>query len=425
MHFLTLKKSITIILLLLLLGVGIYWTAGNVAPSAQDLPVKQALAQVQENNNSDEEHDGESNRNEGHSLEVHLSSDQQRSIGIQTEVITDSSVSSGITRPASVVFNPDLIARIGPRVNAKVTRVYADLGDWVEQGEVVAVMSSMELGQVKSDYLTAKAHLETARTAYEREQSLFEKEISSEAELLEARARFQEARAEVEAAATTLRLYGLSQKRINNLSSGNSGQLASQFVLRSPISGRVQERNISPGQSVSSSEMPIHIANSSEMWAMIDAYERDLSVLKEGQDIVLTVRGFPGQRFRGQIDFISSQLDEETRTVRARAVIDNDGGILRSGMFGKAKIQTGGGGPAYPMISVDAVQTVEGQSVVFVPGNEEGAFRAVPVKTGAETESGLVAITFGLQSGDQAVIEGAFDLKSVLTSKSRSASHGH
>lgn len=415
------NKTIAAVLTVLLAGVALafLWPSGS-GGEADAAPGEEEHAES-EGGHSEGGHSG------GGARKVHLTSDQQGSLGVRADTISARSVGSGLERPAALKFNPDQVARIGPRVNAKAERVLVDLGERVRRGQAVAVMNSMKLGEAKSDYLTAKARLETVRATYEREQKLREDGISSEAELLQAKSQFQEVKAQVASAAETLRLYGLSRSAIQNIDSTSSGQPLSQFVVRSPISGRVEERKVSPGQSVSSSETPIHVADASQMWAMIDAYERDLPVIEEGQDVVLSVRGLQGQRFRGQIDFISAQLDEESRTVKARAVIDNSGGRLRSGMFGTAEIEadssSDGRSTQFPMIPVDAVQTVNGQEVVFVPGEEDGAYRVQPVQTGAETEDGLVVISSGLTPGDVAVTQGAFDLKSALTAAGRSGGH--
>ena len=436
-------RTLASIVAVLLLGAVLAFTLWSDGSSGATPEGEHAGEEHAEGGHSEGGHAGEGGHSEGGGMqEVHLTADQRGRLSVETSTLSGGSASSGIERPAALKFNPDQVARIGPRVDAKVERVLVDLGERVRRGEAVAVMNSIKLGKAKSDYLTAKARLETVRAEYEREKKLRKEGISSEAELLKAKSEFQETKSHVAAAAETLRLYGLSNSQIQNLSS-DSDRPASQFVVRSPISGRVEERDLSPGQSVSASETPIHVADASTMWAMIDAYERDLPVLEEGQEVVLSVRGLPGQTFRGQIDFISAQLDKESRTVQARAVIDNSGHQLRSGMFGTAQIEAGGNwassdsaataasdsmaaaGGRYAMIPADAVQTVNGQSVVFVPGEEEGAYRVQPVRTGAETEDGMVTITSGLAPGDVAVTQGAFDLKSALTASGRSAAHSH
>ena len=434
------RKVLASVAAVLLLGAVLAFTLWPAGSSGATPEGEHAGEEHAEGGHEEDGPEGEGGHSEGGGMqEVHLTVDQRGRLSVQTSTLSGGSASSGLQRPAALKFNPDQVARIGPRVDAKVSRVLVDLGDRVQRGEAVAVMNSMKLGNAKSDYLTAKARLETAGAEYEREQKLREEGISSEAELLQAKSEFQEVKSEVQAAAETLRLYGLSNSAIQSVESGD-GQDASQFVLRSPISGRVEERDLSPGQSVGSNETPIHVADASTMWAMIDAYERDLPALEEGQDVVLSVRGMPEQTFRGQIDFISAQLDEESRTVKARAVINNAGRQLRAGMFGTAQIEAGSGWSSsdsaatavadsaagrYAMIPTGAVQQVGGENVVFVPGEEEGAYRVQPVQTGAETESGMVAITSGLAPGDVAVTQGAFDLKSALTASGRSAAHGH
>src|SRR5699024_7396597 len=332
------------------------------------------------------------------------------------------SASSTISRPASITYDLDEIAKVGPRIEAKVVRMLKDLGDEVQQGEELALMSSLKLGKAKADYIRLRAALKREKAHYQREKSLFEQDISSQAELLEAEAEYEQAIAEERAAAEALRLYGLSKEAIQHIEAGSNAPL-SRFYISSPIDGVIQERNLSPGQTVSSSETPIHIANLSKMWVMIDAYEQDIRYLEQGQSIRLSVRSLPNTTFEGTIDWISYALEKGSRTMPVRAQLDNSNKKLRSGMFGTARIQTGKE-RNIAVIPVGAVQTIEDESMVFVPGEEPDSFRAQRVRLGTENE-GMVEITSGLQPGDRAVVAGAFDLKSALTAQSRSASHSH
>ncbi len=399
--------------MLLLSGVVISGCNSQTEPETQT----ENHANAEEPGSEETQHTEEESE---HSGEVHLSEQQRQSLGINVETLEAGSASSTITRPAGITYDLDNIAKVGPRIEAKVVRMLKDLGDRVGSGEPIALMSSVELGKAKAEYIRLKARLKSENARYKREQSLYEQNISSEAELLEAEATFEEAQAELNATAEELRLYGLSDANIQNIQTG-SDQPFSRFYLTSPISGMVQERNLSPGQTISPTETPIHIANLSELWVMIDAYEQDIQYIEEGQTVSLSVRSIPNATFKGTLDWISYALEEGSRTMPVRANIKNPDGQLRSGMFGTARIQTGKE-RNIAVIPVDAVQTIEGEPKVFVPGDEAGSFRAVGVTLGAENE-GLVEITSGLQPGDKAVTGGAFDLKSALTSSSRSADH--
>lgn len=363
-----------------------------------------------------------SEENEQQTQEVHLTEKQENSLGIKVETLSGGNASSTISRPASVMYDLDQVAKVGPRIEAKVVRVIKDLGEQVKKDEPIALMSSVGLGKAKAEYIRLRARLKAEQARYKREQSLYDQEISSQAELLEAEANYQEAQAEVKAAAEALRLYGMSQNDIENIEAG-SDQPLSHFYLTSPLDGVIQSREISPGQTIGPSETPIHVANLSQMWIMIDAYEQDIRYLNKGQQVSLSVRSIPGQTFEGTTDWVSYSLEKQTRTMPVRAIVENPNRKLRAGMFGTARISTGKERNV-AMIPIDAVQTIEGEQVVFVPGNEDGSYKPVEVMLGSENE-GYVEIASGLKPGQQAVIAGAFDLKSALTAQGRSASHGH
>ena len=368
------------------------------------------------------EEEGHSGEHDGAPRGIAIGSKKAKAIGVEVSTLSAGSATSTISRPATAKFDPNRVARIGPRIEGKIVRVTKDLGDRVREGEAVAVLSSVELGKAKSRYLTMKARLKTHQRAYEREQVLRKDSISSEADLLEAQAQFEQAQAEFRAAKEELRLYGLSEADV--APAGEREMPLSHFRVTSPVTGTLQKRDVEVGQTVSAQETPFHVANASQMWVMIDAYERDIAAVEEGQPVRLTMSSLPGESAHGQIDFISRTLEEETRTLRMRAVVQNPDGVLRDGMYGRAHISTDAT-VERALISTDAVQTIEGTSMVFVPGEEDGHFRAVEVRLGDESQSGMVELLSGLQPGDTAVTKGAFDLKAALTAQSRSAAHSH
>lgn len=367
------------------------------------------------------EHESEGEHEES-GREIHLTDSQLQRLDIEVGKAEAGQATAVIEAPATVRFDADRVARIGPRLSAKVVEVLADLGEAVEAGDSVAVMDSVALGKAKARHLTTKARLETARAEYQREKGLAEKQIASKAELLEAKAKLAENRAEHDAADEELRLYGLSPEQIDAVKPDQDEPL-SRYVLTTPIAGVIQQRDLVPGETVGADETPIHVVDTSRMWVMIEAYEQDLLGLESGLPMSLSVRPLPERNFEGQIDWISRELDEQSRTVRVRASVDNPAGLLRAGMFGTARVATDSQ-RQYAMVPVDAVQSLGDDDVVFVPGDEQGAFRAVTVEFGAEG-GGRIEVRRGLQPGDAVVVAGAFDLKSALTASERSAAHSH
>lgn len=351
---------------------------------------------------------------------VHLTEDQLKPLNIRIATAEEGNARSEITRPATIKFNADNLFQVGPRVSAKVEKILVDLGEMVQKNERIALMSSTKLGKARADYITAKARLETEQANYKREKKLFEQDISSEAAMLEAKARFKEAQANLKAARETLRLYGLDEETYEGINTPEEKPL-SFFYLSSPKKGILQQRSVKPGQTVDPNETPFHVVNTESMWVMIDAYEQDIPYLKQGQTVTLDVRSLAGKTFTGKVDWVSEELDRKTRTIPVRATVQNKNNSLKSGMYAQTTIKTKGPKKT-ALVPVNAVQTVHRKSVVFVPGTKTGEFRAVPVKTGAENQ-GKIEILSGLRPGEKYVAKGAFDLKSVFTAKSRSASH--
>ena len=370
-----------------------------------------------------DQHAGEGeSHSKGPAHKLHLSQEQRGRLDLKIGEAQVGSAEGTLTMPATVHFDADRVAKVGPRLRAKVVRVTKDMGTRVAKGETVAVMDSVALGKAKARYLTAQAAFETARADYQRQQELADKQISSEAELLDAQGRFREARARRDAAMEELRLYGLSREQIRNIKAGTDRPL-SRYRLTSPLAGVVQKRDLTPGQTVSPEETPVHVVDTAKVWVMLEGYERHLPVLETGQSVRFRSRALGERSFTGKVDWISRELDAQTRTVRVRAVVENTGDLLRAGMFGKATVTTAADGKV-AMVPVDAVQTIEDRPMVFVPGDKDGHFRAVPVTLGQEAES-QVEVLKGLEPGDRLVVRGAFDLKSALTASGRSAAHSH
>lgn len=355
--------------------------------------------------------------------EIHLTAEQRGMLDIEVREAVAGRADGRIRAAATVHFDPDRRAVIGPRAPANVVEVLVDLGDRVETGQPLVRMDSTELGRVRAQHLVSAARLSAARERLQRADSLAEQEFASEAEQIEARATFEQARAEHRAATETLRLYGLSLDDIEHHDPPGDEPL-SRYTLASPAAGTVQRRDLVRGQHVAPDEAPLHIVDTGQMWLIIEAFEQSLPQLADGDPVWFSTRAVPDHSFRGEIDWISASLDETSRTLQLRARLENPDGLLRDGMAGTATIETGSASQRIALVPVDAVQRIGDRMVVFVPGHEEGAFRAQAVLTGTEGE-GLVGIRQGLQPGEPVVVRGAFDLMSTLTAGSRSAAHSH
>ena len=147
------------------------------------------------------------------------------------------------------------------------------------------------------------------------------------------------------------------------------------------------------------------------MWAMLNIPEAHLARLSEGQTVELLFDSIPGRTFTGTLSWISAEVDERSRMIRARAEVPNPEGLLRARMFAKARVLTRSPDGAL-LLPAPAIQEVEGQPLVFVK-LEEDLFEARKVQVGASA-GGRVEILAGLNPGDIVAVNHVFPLKSQL-----------
>lgn len=298
------------------------------------------------------------------------------------------------------------------RIGGRITRAVADYGQRVSRGQVLAWIESPELGAAQAGYLQAAGMMRLHQAEYERARLLLEGQAISRGEFLRREANWHASQVELQAAERQLHLLGLSQDEVQRLSGDGNGA-GHEYPVRSSVAGRVTERTAVPGRVVAADDELFTVADLGSLWLFLQVFEKDLPAVTEGAAVTLTCESHPEETFRGTIDFVGQVLDQHSRTVRARAVIDNRAGELKPGMFVYASIEgKGSDETAEPRLAVpkDAVAAVEDRDVVFVQV-EERTFEMRPVVLGAASGE-RVEILSGLAEGEIIAVSGVFTLKS-------------
>ena len=373
-------------------------------------------------------HAGEHDDHGGESHEegiVELAPEMLERVTIRTATATLRALPAQLQTTGKVDFEQDRLAHVTPRIPGRVEEVRADLGVTIQKGDVLAVIDSIELGRAKSDFLQAKAQEDLARQNAEREEGLFAERISSEKEMLAARAAHPEAIARLRNAQETLRLYGLTEQRIEALS--YEGGKTSLLPVRAPLSGRVVEKHVTVGELVTPERSMFTIADLGHVWIWIDVYEQDLRNVHLDDDVSVEVDAYPRERFEGKVSYLSDQVDVDTRTVRARIDVDNPDRKLRPGMFARVTLSD----PHFEASDIEpslvvpagAVQRDGSEFVVFVPLGDN-RFERHEVTVGRRA-GGFAEILSGLGPDDVVVVEGTFLLKSEASKEQMGAGHEH
>lgn len=363
-----------------------------------ETPERRESSSDEKSGAGDEEADGDKNRS------VRLSTEAQERIEVRVEQVRKGRMSAAVDAPAEIRHDHDRISHVSPLVEGEVTDVRVSLGDRVEAGDVLARMRSATLGDARAALAETQASLEVAEANFERNQKLRKRGIASERAFLEAKGAHKKARARHAAARARLQSLGVS---------GGEGP---NYPLRSGIDGRVVERNVSRGETKRPGDEVFVIGDRSEVWVVGDVYESDIHRVEKGMAAVVTVEAHPGTSWEGTVDWIGEELDEESRVLPVRVVLENADGRLRPGMYGELQLMPETIDDPVPVVPVGAIQRIGKREVVFVPGDKPGSYRLQEVETGAE-KSGLVDIRSGLEGADEVVTEGSFALKTALRAK--------
>jgi Cu(I)/Ag(I) efflux system membrane fusion protein len=218
----------------------------------------------------------------------------------------------------------------------------------------------------------------------------------------------------LEAARTRLRLLGVPDDEVARIE--RSGKAPQHVEVRSPFAGTVLERHVEEGQYVSAGTPLFSVADLSELWVQIDAYESDLPYLSVGQEVEFTVEGVPDEVFVGKIGFIDPVLDRQNRTARVRVEVENRDGQLRPGMFASAVILAGGDAAKSQLVVPNSAPLFTGRrSIVFVelPSQSRPTFELREVRLGPQAGP-VYPVLAGLSEGEKVVTRGAFLLDADL-----------
>jgi membrane fusion protein, heavy metal efflux system len=312
-------------------------------------------------------------------------------------------------------FNEQHLSRIGANVTGRVSEIYANLGQQVKQGEVLAKITSTELTQSQLIYLKAKSANQLAEQAANRANILYKEDVIALAELQRRESESSSAKAEYRAANDQLRVQGMDQASIDRLA--KTGLIESINHVVTSIAGEIVERKINKGQVVQPADALFSVADLNTLWAISEVPESNSYLIHKGQKASLIIPSLRNQEVDGVVAHVSSTVNTQTRTVVVRMELPNKNGQMKPGMLATMLIES------QPMeklvVPVNAVFREDNQDHVFIR-QDDNRYRMIPVKLGAEGR-GYRPVISGLDDGQEIAIDGAYHLN---TERKRQLSGG-
>lgn len=365
-----------------------------------------------------------------HAMRVQFASGEAvRKAGVKLGQVVERSISTTLSANAELEYDRSRLAQISSPLAGRVWRVEKEAGDTVRQGEVIALIDALEVGRAKAEYLQAVAEKDLRLKTLERVQTSAQSGFRTAGEVQEAEAAANDAE---------IRVFNARQALVNLGLAGEAGteisrdQRAIQFLglppslaqtldpntttanlmpVIAPFDGTVIERNVVAGELIEPARPLLVIADTTRMWVTADIPLAEASEVALGQPVMFRPDGAPDEPASGEVSWISTAVDNQTRTLKIRANVANPEGNLRAHTFGKAliTIRTSPGATAVPS---EAIQWEGCCYIAFVRLTED-IFQTRKVKLGAEV-NGFREVKVGLVPGEVVATEGSYVLKSEI-----------
>ena len=203
-----------------------------------------------------------------------------------------------------------------------------------------------------------------------------------------------------------LEYWDISSAQIDGLL--ETGEVRKSLTLLAPATGLVMEKHVSEGQAFQPGTTLYVIAGLSEVWVTAEVFESDVAWVREGMRVDVEVAALPDRTFEGRVEYVYPTLEDRTRSMRARVVLPNPGGVLKPGMYATVGMAAELG----EMLTVpaSAVLHTGERAVVFV---DMGGGELMPHELRVGARGGdLVQVLSGVEPGARVVTSAQFLLDS-------------
>jgi cobalt-zinc-cadmium efflux system membrane fusion protein len=226
-----------------------------------------------------------------------------------------------ITLTGMVDFNQDKQVNIYPLVSRKVEDIKVQLGDYVEKGQVLAVIKSSEMAGYSNSLVNAQTNLAVAKKNLDAQRDLFKSGLASSLDVNNAEANYQQAVAQLELIERFLKI--------------NSNNTQGNYFIKAPISGFIVQKNITNNTAIrtDNGNNLFTISDLKDVWIYANVYESNISKIHLGDPVDVTTISYPNRVFKGRIDKMMNVLDPTNKVMKVRVVLPNNDYALKPQMF--------------------------------------------------------------------------------------------
>ncbi|MFT3823166.1 MAG: efflux RND transporter periplasmic adaptor subunit [Chitinophagaceae bacterium] len=276
-------------------------------------------------------------------------------------------------------------ARVYSLVSGKIEKAAVELGDFVQKGQVLAQLQSVEVAGITNDLSLAGSNVEMAKKAMETQKELYDGNLATERDYLNAKIEYNKALSELNRA-----------KSVSAISGGSSAS----YQLKAPITGYIIEKNVTNNSEVrqDNSNNLFTVADLSTVWIIANVYESDIAGIHLGDPVIVNTLVNPDKEYPGKIDKVYNVLDPATRTMRVRISMNNPNGELKPEMFARVRVR---GQVTGRMLAIPSQAIVLDNSKRYVVIRSGDSLSIKPVELVKRIDN--KAFVRGLNAGEQVV----------------------
>jgi len=295
--------------------------------------------------------------------------------------------------PARFKVDETKAARVGSPLNGRVARVFVEIGQHVKAGDALVEISSPDVAELRSERQKAEVDRDVARAKQARIAAMVDARALAESEKLASEKDLKEAELEL----------SLADTKLSSLKVSAAGHNA--FTVVAPRDGVVIEKDVLPGQQVSTNGSLFGIADLDTIWVVAELFETDATVgVGPGTMARITSPSLPGVEIDAPVDNVSSVASAQGHTVAVRIPIANKGDIIRANAYAEVRFRS----PTPPgAVGVASTAVVSDGDKQYVYVQETtGHFVRREIVAGI-AHAGRVEVLSGLRAGDVVVEEGS------------------
>ena len=319
---------------------------------------------------------------------VEIPVEKQRLIGVKVATAAVMPLTKTIRTVGLVEYDQRRLQTINTKVEGWIEKLYVNFaGTYVRKGDRVADIYSPELWATQQEFINV---VKWAKGARAKNGAIDAQDAPNISAMID-----RDAQSLVESGRQRLKLFDISDSQIKRIE--ESERPIRDLTIYSPYSGYVLQKNVNQGSRVMPGADLLDVADLSTVWITADIYEFEMPLIKVGDAAVVQLSYFPGKQFFTRIDYIYPTLQGETRTLKARFTMPNEGGRLKPQMFTNVELKISLGRRL--AVPSDAVINTGVRQVAYVDKGD-GNFEPREVVTGVQAEN-LVEITVGLKAGEK------------------------